>query len=181
MSEPGQPLPREEFAALYSQCHIDLLRYVMTLVPRRSEAEDIVQETAKALWIKAEDYNPNMPFWPWAKKFAYFEVLRHRKRHAVRSQYFAEALIETLADERDLEEPVLEEKRRVLRQCVEKLGQRARELVRQRYGCEQTLDEIARAQNRSANSLYMMLHRIRKQLVGCVNKTFREEGLDFNA
>jgi len=171
-------LPREEFGALYSQCHMDLLRYVMTLVPRRAEAEDIVQETAKALWIKADDYDPSLPFKPWAKKFAYFEVLRHRKRHATRSKYFTEAMIETLADERESEEPVLEEKRRVLKQCVEKLGARARELVRQRYGREQTLDEIARGQNRTANSLYLMLHRIRKQLATCVNKTVAEEGLD---
>jgi len=45
---------------------------------------------------------------------------------------------------------------------------------------EQTLDEIARAQGKTPNALYMMMHRIRKQLVSCVNKTVREQGLDIS-
>lgn len=179
-SEPASKLPSEDFAALYSQCHLDLLRYVMTLLPNRCQAEDVVQETARSLWKKANDYDPDQPFWPWAKKFAYFEVLRHRKRHAIRSKYFGEALIETLAEERDLSAPILEEKRKILKGCMEKLNSKSQELVMQRYGREKTLDELAREQGRSANSLYMMMHRIRKQLIECVNKTMKKEGLDFS-
>ena len=165
-------LSSEDFAALYSQTHLSLLRYVMTLVPNRTQAEDVVQETARALWKKSADYDPRQPFWPWAKKFAYFEVMRHRKRQAIRGKYFfSDEMIDTLAEERDVAEPVLEEQRAVLNQCLEKLDGRARELVVQRYSRERTLDEIAREQNRSANSLYLMMHRIRKKLVECVNRT----------
>ena len=170
----GSRVSREDFAALYSQCHLDLLRYVMTLLPYRSQAEDVVQEAARALWKKADDYDPEQPFWPWAKKFAYYEVLRHRRRQAIHRKYFSEELIETLAAERDDQEPVLEEKRAVLRQCMTKLNGRARELVLQRYGGQRTLDEIAREQGRSANSLYMMMHRIRKKLATCVDRTLKE-------
>ena len=179
-SDPENPLSNEDFGALYSQCHLDLLRYVMTLLPNRSQAEDVVQETARALWKKSDEYDPSQPFWPWAKKFAYFEVLRHRKKHAVRSRYFSEALIETLAEERDLSEPILEEKRRVLAGCMERLNAKSRDLVMQRYGREKTLDQLAREQGKSANSLYMMMHRIRKQLTECVIKTMEQEGLDFS-
>ncbi len=162
----------EDFAALYSQTHLSLLRYVMTLVPNRTQAEDVVQETARALWKKSADYDPKQPFWPWAKKFAYFEVMRHRKRQAIHGKYFfADELIETLAEEHDAAELILEEQRAVLKQCLEKLDGRARELVVQRYSRERTLDEIARKENRSANSLYLMMHRIRKKLVECVNRT----------
>tara|TARA_R110002096_G_scaffold4493_17_gene20934 strand:+ start:7221 stop:7784 length:564 start_codon:yes stop_codon:yes gene_type:complete len=164
-------LSSEDFAVLYSQTHLSLLRYVMTLIPNRAQAEDVVQETARALWKKSSEYDPELPFWPWAKKFAYFEVLRHRKRQAIRGKYFfSDELIETLAEERDHAEPVLEEQRAILSQCLEKLDGRARELIVQRYSRERTLDEIAREQNRSANSLYLMMHRIRKKLIECVNR-----------
>ena len=170
------PISSDDFAALYSQCHVNLLRYVMSLLPNRTQAEDVVQETARALWKKAKDYNPEQPFWPWAKKFAYFEVLRHRKRQAIRGKYFTETLIETLAAEHDEAEPVLEEQRAVLGQCLERLDGKARELVVCRYDRNQTLDSIAREHGRSANSLYLMMHRIRKKLVECVNRRMHPEG-----
>lgn len=170
-NEPKPAISSEDFAALYSQIHLDLLRYVLSLLPHRAQAEDVVQETARALWKKSADYNPEQPFWPWAKKFAYFEVLRHRKRRAIRSKYFSDTLVETLAEEHDENEPILEEKRVILAQCMSKLDGKARELVQQRYGRQQTLDAIAREQGRSANSLYLMMHRIRKKLIDCVNRT----------
>jgi RNA polymerase sigma-70 factor (ECF subfamily) len=93
-------ISNDDFAALYSQCHLDLLRYAMSLLPDRSQAEDVVQETARALWKKKDEFDPDQPFWPWAKKFAWFEVMRHRKKMAIRRKYFADELIEALAAER---------------------------------------------------------------------------------
>ena len=74
----------EVFASRYSRHHVDLLRYVLTLVPDRAQAEDIVQDTARVLWQKAADYDPTQPFLPWARKFAWFEVLKFRCREGLK-------------------------------------------------------------------------------------------------
>ena len=42
-----------------------------------AEAEDLLQETAKVLWKKFGDYDPKLPFLPWAKAFARYEVLNY--------------------------------------------------------------------------------------------------------
>ena len=52
------------FAELYASCHLPLLRYVMTMLPNRAIAEDIVQETAKNLWEKFDQYDPQQPLPP---------------------------------------------------------------------------------------------------------------------
>ena len=71
------------FAELYSRCHLPLLRYVMTMLPNRAIAEDIVQETAKNLWEKFDQSDQSQPFLPWARKFAYFETLNQRRKLAI--------------------------------------------------------------------------------------------------
>src|SRR5687767_15416668 len=97
-------LSSEDFAALYSGCHLDLLRYVLTLLPERHRAEDVVQEVARLLWQKREYYDPAKPFLPWARGFAYLEVLKALKRNVVRGKYFSEQLVEQLAEERVVHE-----------------------------------------------------------------------------
>lgn len=166
----------DDFAVLYSKHHLDLLRYVMSLTPNRAQAEDIVQETARRLWQKFDDYDPSRPFWPWARQFAFYEVLKHRKKYAIRSKYFQnDELIETLAEERVEMEPELEAKRNALVVCLKKLDAKGRDLMTERFGRERALKDIAKEQGKSANALYLIMHRIRKQLLDCVSRLMRLE------
>lgn len=169
-------LSSEEFAALYSKCHLDLLRYVLTLLPDRAQAEDVVQETARLLWQKFDEYDPALPFSPWARRFAYFEVLKVRKREAVRGKYFSDELIERLAEEREAEEETLATQREALADCLKKLDEPSRRLLMNRYNREISLQELARLEGKSPNALYLTVHRIRQKLVECVNRALRVEG-----
>ena len=165
------------FAELYSRSHLPLLRYVMTMLPNRAMAEDIVQETAKNLWEKFDQYDPNQPFLPWARKFAYFETLNQRRKLAVRRKYFCSELVETLADEREQLDPALEQQREALGECLAKLDGPARELLLERYAKERSLTDVAASMGRSRNSLYVMMHRIRQKLAECVSRQIGSEGL----
>ena len=171
-----QPISSEDFAALYSKCHLDLLRYVLTLLPDRALAEDVVQETARLLWQKFDEFDSALPFWPWARKFAYLEVLKVRKRAAVHAKYFSDELVEQLTEDRAAQEQELTAQREALAGCLNKLDAPARALLIERYGREVALHELARQQGKSANALYLTMHRIRQKLVECVNRTLRREG-----
>ena len=165
------------FAELYSRCHLPLLRYVMTMLPNRAIAEDIVQETARNLWEKFDQYDPEKPFLPWARKFAYFETLNQRRKLAVRRKYFCSDLVETLADEREKIDPALEQQREALGECLAQLDGPARELLLERYAKERPLGDVAASMGRSRNSLYVMMHRIRQKLADCVTRQLDKEGL----
>jgi len=70
----------EQFVRLLARHDREVYRYVLTLLPDRTEADDVLQETAAALWEKFGEYDPDKPFYPWACRFAFFEVLKHRRR-----------------------------------------------------------------------------------------------------
>src|ERR1051325_7550913 len=61
---------QQQFLSLFLRSEREIFRYVAVLVPNVSEAEDIVQQTAIALWEKFDAYDPSQPFTPWACRFA---------------------------------------------------------------------------------------------------------------
>jgi RNA polymerase sigma-70 factor, ECF subfamily len=173
---PAPPTSHDDFAELYAGCHMELLRYVLTLLPDRHLAEDVVQETARLLWRKFDQYDRARPFLPWARQFAHFEVLKARSTLAVRERCFSDELIQRLAEERVAHEDTLARQREALTGCVEKLDAESRGLLARRYASEVTLREFALEQRKSMNALYLSLHRIRLRLVECVNRTLQMEG-----
>src|SRR5438477_3311737 len=61
---------QQRFLSLFLRSEREIFRYVAVLVPNITDAEDIVQQAALALWEKFDDYDPNQPFTPWACRFA---------------------------------------------------------------------------------------------------------------
>jgi RNA polymerase sigma-70 factor, ECF subfamily len=167
----------EAFASLYARHHVDLLRYVLTLVPDRAQAEDIVQETARILWQKASEYDPALPFLPWARRFAYFEVLKFRRREGLRRRFFSDTLVETLADERPAADEFLEARRRALSGCLANLDEPSRRLLADRYsGPHGSVTDLAAQRGATPNALYLALHRIRLRLLDCIRQSLKSKG-----
>ena len=61
----------EQFVRLLARYDREVYRYVLTLLPDHTEAEDVLQETAAALWEKFAEYDSEKPFFPWACRFAF--------------------------------------------------------------------------------------------------------------
>jgi RNA polymerase sigma-70 factor (ECF subfamily) len=163
----------DRFASLYARWHLEILRFVLTLLPDRHRAEDVVQETARVLWQKFTDYDPERPFWPWARQIAYFEVLKFRKRQATTRRLFSDELVELLAEERARQEDVLEARLQALRHCLDILPEPDRRLLAERYGGELAAAELARRHGKSPNAVHTLMHRLRQKLADCVRRTLR--------
>ncbi|MEO0448361.1 MAG: sigma factor, partial [Verrucomicrobiota bacterium] len=74
METPKSSPQHDEFMRLFLENEHEVMRYVMALVPNFSDARDIVQETAVALWKRFDDYDTTLPFAPWACRFALNKV-----------------------------------------------------------------------------------------------------------
>src|ERR1700690_239090 len=61
---------QQQFLSLFLRSEREIFRYVAAMVPNLTDAEDIVQQTALALWEKFDAYDPAQPFTPWACRFA---------------------------------------------------------------------------------------------------------------
>src|ERR1041384_7353770 len=86
---------QQRFLSLFLRSEREVFRYVAALVPNMADAEDIVQQTALALWEKFDAYDTNQPFTPWACRFA----LNKTKQWIERRQRWQALLEGGLAEE----------------------------------------------------------------------------------
>lgn len=165
------------FAQRLVQYDRELLAYIMTLIPRRDDAEEVLQRTAIVLWEKFEDYDDSRGFAPWAMRHAYFEILNFRKEMARSRLVFREDLMAMLVEVRQTHEPTLQAQRDALQACMSELDATSRQLLYQRYtdsgqlqGESQSMVELARAAGKSAKSVYRKLYRLRVRIGRCVER-----------
>lgn len=157
------------YTRMITRHHLDLLSYILSMHPNRSEANDIMQETALGLWKRFDEYDAGKPFVNWAFRFAYFEVLRYRKTRSRSRLVFTDELVETLHEESVNKQPELERRQQALEQCMQKLEPDERELITRRYASSSTIRQLAEAWNVPVKRLYKKMERLRLRLFQCVN------------
>ena len=159
-----------EFVRLWVRHQNDLLRTIAPLVGSVDDAQDVLQETALALWKKVDEYDQRQPFLPWARQFAKYEVLMyHRQRQ--KYTFLTEPLIEALAERQKDLQTISENRRRMLIDCMDELRDSDRLLLRRRYAEPgTTIQKVAEATGQTANALYKTLQRIRRQLLLCIDR-----------
>jgi len=104
---PEPPSRTEQLVLLLTQNQEPLFRYIFSLVSSEADARDILQETSLALYRKFDQYENSRPFLPWAYRFAYLQIQKHRTKFARSPLLFSEDLIHLLALEREQMEPEL--------------------------------------------------------------------------
>lgn len=171
-AQPGvDPAKVEQFAQLLAKCQRRVFLYVLTLVHRAADAEEILQETNLVLWRKFEAYQPGTSFERWACRIAYFEVLKFRQRQSRAERLFSDKFVEALAAESEASDSVLDARRNALAECLQKLRERDRALVLARYGAGATTRSVAETLGRSIQGTRRSLHRIRMTLLACIERT----------
>jgi RNA polymerase sigma-70 factor (ECF subfamily) len=159
---------QSEFVQLLTAAQPRLYSYISTLLGNVHDASNVLQETNVALWAKSSEFEIGSNFLAWSREVAYYKALsyvRDRKRdrlivnHALVEQIFARH------ESRD------EDERRIaLRHCLSQLDPRQRDLLRRRYTDGDSMDQLARHQNRSVAAVKMALKRVRTFLLGCINR-----------
>jgi RNA polymerase sigma-70 factor, ECF subfamily len=165
----------KEFISLLAAHSQSIYRYIYTLVPNPDQAQDIYQESVLTLWEKFGEYRANEPFLPWAYRFAYFKVLAQRKSNRLQPTLLDDDVLEILADEQVQEDERLEAQLRILSGCLEKLPQKERRLLQVRYDGRATVAQIAQETGWLADTLYRVLHRVRKKLLHCIERRLAME------
>lgn len=160
----------EEFVRLLSQNQRRLLLYILTLVPRLTEAEEILQETNLVLWREYESFQPGTNFLAWAFKVAFFQVLAWRKKQQRDRLEFSDAFLETTARELAESNDHLEQRAEKLNDCLARLPPDQREIIQLRYREGLGVEQIAARLGRTVAAVYRALSRIRLSLYECVSK-----------
>ncbi len=167
----------ENLILLLTQHQEPLFRYIFSLVACEADARDILQETSLALYRKFDAYDATRPFLPWAYRFAYLQVQKHREKSARSPLLFSEDVMDLLAHDRVRMEPELDLRLRLLDACLGKLTPQDKELVTSRYAMRQGAEEMMQRFAMSRRTLFRKLEMLRQRLHDCVTRQFQSEGL----
>src|SRR5579859_1770959 len=168
-SQSGDPnAAQQRFLSLFLRSEREIFRYVAVLVPNVTEAEDIVQQTAMALWEKFDAYDPSQPFTPWACRFALNKARQWIDRRQRWQALLDRGLAEELMQRRQELLPEFETRLKHLEGCLGKLPEEQRSVVEGYYFERTSIEILAQRSGRSEAATYKMLQRIRHALQLCV-------------
>lgn len=167
---------QQRFLSLFLRSEREIFRYVAALVPNITDADDIVQQTALALWEKFHAYDPAQPFTPWACRFALNKAKQWIERRQRWQALLDKGLAEELARRREELLPELEVRLQHLEGCLAKLPAEQRALIERYYFHRDGIEALAARSGRTVAASYKMLQRIRHALQVCIENAARPEG-----
>ena len=165
----------DQFLRLF-MVHEEALRlFVRSMLFNHEEAREVMQDVAIVLWRKFDDSLDSQSFRRWAFGVARMEVLSFRRDKARDRHTFGDEVLEllerTVAEEFD----TLDTELGALENCLGKLPDKQRELLHSAYGPKVKMNDLAAQLGWTPMSLYKKLHRIRMQLMKCMQRELASE------
>jgi len=165
----------EQIVQLIADCQRRLFLFLLGVLCSWDLAEDALQETNVVIWRKRSQYQPGTNFFAWACSVAFLEAQTARRKQRRNVPVFSDAFLDGIAPElvaaAEMETPWIA----ALRECVERLSQRDRELLRGRYDSGISIQDLAESAGRSPNSVYKLLRRIHGDLFDCITAKLKEQ------
>lgn len=151
-----------------------LTAYVRSVVRDSGLVDDIFQETMLTAWRRLADYDKTRPFGPWLRGIAARVMLAQRRKRA-RGFVLCEAeILEHLEARYEALHrqtgDTLDAKLDGLRDCIERLPDRYRDVIRLRYGEELETETLARQLHLSVETVKKRLQRGRARLLECLQR-----------
>ncbi|CAN5439778.1 sigma-70 family RNA polymerase sigma factor [soil metagenome] len=167
----ADPRDSDEFVHLMTSFQPRLYGYILSLLADSEAAHDVLQETNLVLWRKAGDFTLGTNFKAWAFRTAHFQVMAHRQRQIRNRLVFDDDLVATFAHEADdHDDDYFVHRQKALVTCIEKLAERQRDVVLERYFKDRAVAEIAARLKMAANAVSQLLFRARQNLIDCVQR-----------
>lgn len=169
---PGVPSSQSSFVAALLGHQRGIHAFLVTLLPHEDDLDDLQQQVCLALWERREQYDPARPFLPWAYAFARNHALKYleTKSRERSLQRFSSPMLEEIALAREAFDISIEERRRALDACLQRLRPEQRDLIRERFAGQQSLTDLAASTGVSPASLTMRLQRLRHALLKCIEQ-----------
>lgn len=158
-----------EFVQLLTTHQSRIYGYILSLVFDRNQADDVLQQTNAVLWRKAGEFQLGSNFVAWAFQIAYFEIMQHRRQQQRERLVFGDELVDHIAEVAREEDERFLERQTYLRQCLDQMSERHRDILRRRYLVGADLSKVAQDIESSVNAVKQLLFRAREALRACVD------------
>jgi RNA polymerase sigma-70 factor (ECF subfamily) len=152
--------------------------FARSMLPNWPAVDDVLQEASVVMWKKLHQLEKEEDFFTWARVIVRYEALRARRIAARDRLVLSEETLQLLANEAmPTTEDDLEKERAALNRCLKKMGYKQRELLFAASRRDGGVKKLAEATNRTANSLYKLIGRLRASLRKCALRQLQDEGV----
>jgi RNA polymerase sigma-70 factor (ECF subfamily) len=181
MAHDPEPTPdaeadaRKRLVTLLTRHQRQIFSYIYVLVPKRADAEDLLQETSLVICEKFGEFREGTDFVAWACQIAYWRVRYSRQKFARSKVLFDQEVVDLLAQTASEMVDELDERHEALATCLQRLHPRDRSMLLARYEPGGTVEEAAKRSGRTLQTAYKALARLRKLLLDCVSTRLSRE------
>lgn len=164
---------REAYRAIVSQFGPSIRAMLAGQLSDSSAVDDLAQETFIAAYEGLRTFQPDGDFELWLKGICRNRLMMYLRRIYQHGKALdrikAQILQEALADTCRLQEPDGSATLEKLRDCLDKLPERVRDVLQARYFERQRVTTIAGRLRTSVMAISSLLFRGRKMLAGCID------------
>jgi RNA polymerase sigma-70 factor (ECF subfamily) len=160
----------KKLTVLWADAQPKVAGFVGAFIHNFSDAQDIVQEVAKAAVEAIDSYDLDKPFTPWILGVARFKVIDHLRKHGKDRHIFDNDAINRVAGAYAKRNDELDDMKSALADCMQSLSKRERQALDLRYVDDAKPAEIAKQMRVNAVTARVLLHRIRQALADCVKR-----------
>ncbi len=165
------PDPQLAFTRQFVAAQPALHGFLMSLVHDTHAADDLLQDLAERMWRKFGEYDDRRSFVAWGIGFARLLAMEWRRRQQRLPLPLDEETVDLLASEAADRCVHHDDRLDALRDCITRLTDRQRAVLRMRYQEECPVKTIARQSNRTQMAVYKMLKHIHLTLLDCISET----------
>ena len=160
----------KEFLRLFSAHQQQIHMFLLTLIPHRADAEEVLQDTSVTLLEKFDQFQLGTDFAAWACAIAKLKALEFYRRNKRSSLMLTPVALENVAEAAARCSEQTNPRLDALDKCVKTLSPKDRQLIQRRYEPGVTATSLAEELERPVRSVYKSIGRVRKWLLRCVER-----------
>lgn len=165
----------EDFILELTQSQPRLFGFLFKRLANHDQTKEVLQRTNIVLCRKAGNFKLGTNFFAWAVSIAHFQLLAYRKEQVRERLVFSDEVFHILDKQQHEENDGLGSARERLKICLDQMPKANRDMLSQRYDENLTNLQIASALDKSVNAVRLKLHRLRMELLKCVEQRLNEE------
>jgi RNA polymerase sigma-70 factor (ECF subfamily) len=164
-----------DFLSLWTRHSKEIYAYIYALVFNAADADDVFQETAIVLLEKFGEFEQGSNFVGWACKVARFKVLQAASNRKL-PEFLDTQVLDAFESAASKMAAELDVRIAALGNCLEKLNDRDRKLIRMRFEQDRPIAVVAKSVGRSSSLVYKSLSRVYATLLECIRRGLAEGG-----
>ncbi|MEM1355789.1 MAG: sigma-70 family RNA polymerase sigma factor [Planctomycetota bacterium] len=158
----------QRFTLLWIKAQPKAAAFIASLVLDRHHAEDLLQEVAITAVEKFHHYDRDRSFDAWVLGIARLKIMRYFRTTGRDRIVLSEQTVTLLQSEYEQLSETRESRAQHLSDCIGKLPDKARSILKRRYFGRMAVKDIAAEEGRPPSTIGKQLFMIRRKLEQCI-------------